>query len=387
MSVLPALLAGVLALSCHPSQIEVVDRSFSISATVSRDSGEHVLVLQLDRGGQDAAYEVTYSIDGEYVPVLMEQGGTPVANRFTLSFRRSPAVRYVISSLHSGDHVLSLDISTENHSMHVDCPFMIDIDRFSVHAEVNTSSSVSSVVLVSLTGGRTDRPYDILVSSLEGAVLSEMKGVDFSVAPIASVALPLLRPSIYEVAVDVSDGTSSQDVDLEFREPVRHPKVGASLRYDEQSGDIVLSVDDNPYGLWMSADVEATVNGSCTVNLSSGYFHGGPNQKSFTTSLTERYGKEAFIPEKGRAVVLCSLADLDRRMTQESRQSYVWVEGYDSQMEEYGTWCLNFTVPEYFHVTGHTAEVRVNFESLEGVDVILRSQNVDWLRPSFVRSN
>lgn len=385
----PALIAlGAILSSCNPSQIEVVDHSFDISAKVSydRESMESTLALQLERGDSQNSYSVSYSIDGEYVPVLLDQYGNAVKNIFSLSFKSSPAVRYSLSELRSGNHTLSFDISTDNHSIHLDCPFTVEVDRFSIHAEANTSSSVSSVVLVSLVSGRTDKLYEISILSSEGETLATEKDVDFQSTPIVSVALPLLRPGQYSLHVEVSDGMTVQDAEIILQEPVRHPRMQVKLLYNSTTNSIGLAAVDNPYGLSLSAEVEGKVQGSVTVNLESGYFHGGPDRRTYTREIGDTFRRDAFVPVPGKTEELCCFNDLDRQMREQFMQSYVWVEGYDREQEEEGTWCLHFTMPEYFKVTGHTAAVRITYEKIEGVTVTLYSQNVSWISPSFAAS-
>lgn len=383
--ILLAAVAALLIPSCTPTAIDVVDKSYEIRSDVSfdKDALRSVVTFTLERGDADKTYEMTYSIDGEYLSQMHDLSGNPVQNNFKLDFRRSPSVRYYIEGLPYGPHVLSLDISCDGITRHLDCPFDVPLDRFAFHAETNTGSSVSSAVMVSLLEGRTDKLYSVEVRSGD-ETLASCSDVDFSVTPICSAALPVMRPGTYPIDVILSDGLMTVSEELVLDEPVRFPEVRYSLKYNTISNSIELSVDRNPYRLWMRTETDMSVSGSCWVNLQTGYFHGGPNTTKHTKSLAESVSTDRLVPDAGESTPICCFNDLDRRMTSMTEQSWVWAEGYNYEMEEEGTWCLNFTQSVPYTVDGRSAAVRLYYENVSGVKVVLSGQNVNWITPSLI---
>ncbi len=144
-------------------------------------------------------------------------------------------------------------------------------EGFSAAAGTFTSGAEGSSVEVSLLQGRTDRRYAIKVRHEgEDTVIASRADVDFGVTPIVSVPLPLMRPGRYPLDVEVTDGVTACRLQTVLDEPLRYPVMHVGVWHDEVTGELALTVKDNPYGLWLRARTRAVVTGSCTVNLADG---------------------------------------------------------------------------------------------------------------------
>ena len=264
--IISTALWSLLLCSCGGGDpIGVADSSFEADASVEYDaaSSAYVLHLVLLKGDDGASYSVGYSVDGGYSLRLLDSSGAEVQNVFTASFAKSSVLEYTLPDLSVGDHALSLDISSGRCSRHLDVSFTVEHAPFSVHAEASTASQSASSVLVSLTGGSTSVPYDIQVLK-DGTAVASREGVDFSSTPICTLTLPQWRPGIHYLVVTVTDGRRTESVSLQLDEPVRHPVAKGTVSYDGTSHALLLTMEDNPYGLCVSAATAATVTGSAS---------------------------------------------------------------------------------------------------------------------------
>ena len=190
------ILAALLPLlaSCGGDPIQVEDGSFEVAATVeSTGSDVRTLYVTLLKGDQDSEYSLGYTVDGGYSVSLADASGAAVDNICTLSFRKSRTLSFTFPELPAGDHSVALDVSCGRRSQHLECAFTVELERFSVHVEVNTSSSKGSCLLLSLIEGRSDVPYTVSVTQGGETVVSG-RTVDFGELPIAAIPLPVNRP-------------------------------------------------------------------------------------------------------------------------------------------------------------------------------------------------
>jgi len=368
--------AAIMVCACSdPVDLQVTDNSFEISATAQFDTDTRTakLVLSLDKGCPKQEYSVVYEIDGD-------KSGS---NSQKVKFDEATCLAEIaLPDLSVGEHRIDLSYSNGYFSQTGSCSLTISRKDFTMHAEVSTASSRNSTVLISLKEGQTDVSYKAEVYK-DKDVIASLSDIDFNRNPIAMVNLPVMRPGSYGITVKVTDGFITREHPLVLDEPNRHPVVHCSMRYDSKSGDILFKVVDNPYNLKTSSECEMTVNGSVTVNLQTGYFHGGPNTKKHTKSLSDKVTSEILVPQAGKEIVLCNFKDLEKELSSMSEQSYVWAEGYNYDMEEEGTWCMNFTESKYYSVTSRAVTVKIFFEKLGGMSFQLDSKSDSWISQSF----
>lgn len=375
-NILLTVAAAVIVCACSdPVDLQVTDNSFEISATAQYDADAKTskLILSLDKGCPKQEYGVVYEIDGD----KSRSGSQKIKFDET-----SCLAEIVLPDLSVGTHRIALSYSNEYFSQTGSCSLTVSRKDFTMHAEVITASNRNSTVLISLKEGQTDIRYNAEIYK-DKDVIASLSDIDFDRNPIAMVNLPVMRPGSYGITVKVTDGFITREQPLVLNEPNRNPVVHCSMRYDSKSGDILFRVVDNPYSLKVCSECEMTVNGSVTVNLQSGYFHGGPNTRILTTSLSDKAKGEAVVPQAGKDIVLCNFKALEKDLTSLSEQSYVWAEGYDYQMEEEGTWCLNFTESKYYSVTSRAVTVKIYFENVGGMSFQLDSKSDSWISHSF----
>ena len=368
--------AAIMVCACSdPVDLQVTDNSFEISATAQFDTDTKTsrLVLSLDKGCPKQEYSVVYEIDGD-------KSGS---NSQKVKFDETTCLAEIaLPDLSVGEHKIDLSYSNGYFSQTGSCRLTISRKDFTMHAEVSTASSRNSTVLISLKEGQTDVSYKAEVYK-DKDVIASLSDIDFNRNPIAMVNLPVMRPGSYGITVKVTDGFITREQPLVLNEPNRNPVVHCSMRYDSKCGDILFKVVDNPYNLKTSSECEMTVNGSVTVNLQTGYFHGGPNTKKHTKSLSDKVTSEILVPQAGKEIVLCNFKDLEKELSSMSEQSYVWAEGYNYEMEEEGTWCMNFTESKYYSVTSRAVTVKIFFEKLGGMSFQLDSKSDSWISQSF----
>ena len=123
------LLTGALSLlvsSCI-HEFPVTDYSFEFSAQVvyDDDNDQHRLTLTKVMGACEDDYKVVFTLDGEAALSLTDMNGRSYEGVMNESFKDINTRTYTLSDVKSGEHTLTLEISSENYSQTIETEFTV----------------------------------------------------------------------------------------------------------------------------------------------------------------------------------------------------------------------------------------------------------------------
>ena len=241
----------------------VNDYSFKVKADIEydKDNLSHILFLSLMSGSRDETYTISYTVDGGHTVKLTDEQGKEKGASFSESFKEATVKSYDLSRADKGRHNMQIIVSTKDYSQVLEVPYVVDALPFAIHAEMDTSGS-SSVMMMTLKEGDAATDYSAGIT-IDGQTVASPK-VNFSKSPIYRYSLPTTRPGKHEVSVQLTDGYTVEKTSVSFSEPVRHPYIDITLKYNENSGKHVAEIGSNPYDISLKFVTSLTVKGQTT---------------------------------------------------------------------------------------------------------------------------
>lgn len=243
----------------------VNDYSFKVQADIEYDSENlsHVLFLSLLRGSRDETYTISYTVDGGHSVTLTSESGKELGASFSENFKDVTIRSYDLSRTGKGKHNMQMIISTKDYSQTLEIPYAVDALPFTIHAEMDTSGSSSSVMMLTLKEGDSATEYNATIQ-IDGKTVATPK-VNFSKSPIYKYSLPTTRPGKHDVSVQLTDGYTVEKESVNYNEPVRHPYLDIKLKYNENSGKHYAEIGSNPYDISLKFVTSLTLKGQTTV--------------------------------------------------------------------------------------------------------------------------
>ena len=242
----------------------VNDYSFNVKADIEYDSENlsHVLFLSLLKGSRNETYTITYTVDGGHSVKLMDTAGKELGVSFIENFVDATIRSYDLSRSDKGKHNMQIIISTKDYAQTLDIPYTVEALPFTIHAEMNTSGSNTSVMMLTLKDGDSSIDYNANIQ-IDGKTVASPK-VNFSQSPIFKYSLPTTRPGKHDVSVELTDGYTVEKESVNYNEPVRHPYLDIRLMYKENSGKHYAEIVANPYDIKLKFVTSLTLKGQCT---------------------------------------------------------------------------------------------------------------------------
>lgn len=242
----------------------VNDYSFNVKADIEYDSENlsHVLFLSLLKGSRNETYTITYTVDGGHSVKLMDTAGKELGASFIENFVDATIRSYDLSRSDKGKHNMQIIISTKDYAQTLDIPYAVEALPFTIHAEMNTSGSNTSVMMLTLKDGDSSIDYNANIQ-IDGKTVASPK-VNFSQSPIFKYSLPTTRPGKHDVSVELTDGYTVEKESVNYNEPVRHPYLDIRLMYKENSGKHYAEIVANPYDIELKFVTSLTLKGQCT---------------------------------------------------------------------------------------------------------------------------
>ena len=246
----------------------VNDYSFQVKADIEydRDNLSHILFLTLMRGSRDEAYTVSYTVDGGHAVKLTDESGKQLGASFSESFKDATIRSYDLSRAEKGKHNMQLIVSTKDYSQTLEVPYAVDALPFAIHAEMDTSGS-GSVMMLTLKEGDIATDYNATIQ-IDGKTIASPK-VNFSRNPIYRYTLPTVRPGKHDVSVQLTDTYTVEKESVSYNEPVRHPYIDITLKYNEISGKHIAEIGSNPYDISLKLVTALTIKGNARVCTST----------------------------------------------------------------------------------------------------------------------
>ena len=353
---------------------KVNDYSFKMQADIEYDaeSLSHILFLTLLQGSRDETYTVSYTVDGGHGVKLISEEGKELGASFTESFKDATVRSYDLSRAEKGKHTMKMIISTSDFSQVLEIPYAVDALPFSIHAEMDTSGS-SSVMMLTLKEGDTATEYNTSII-LDGKTIASPK-VNFSRSPIYRYTLPTTRPGKHDISVQLTDGYTVEKTSVSFSEPIRHPYIDITLKYNENSGKHIAEIGSNPYDISLSLATALTIKGNARVCTST-YEYYESDITYVTKSKTMSDSNTASGIYGGDAVTLIDRDALAAKMTSSYEMSNVMEyccnpgDGENSDQ----IWWQSFKKERaYYYIVEESLKIDISGEKVPGVTLRIKN--------------
>ena len=353
---------------------KVNDYSFKMQADIEYDaeSLSHILFLTLLQGSRDETYTVSYTVDGGHGVKLISEEGKELGASFTESFKDATVRSYDLSRAEKGKHTMKMIISTSDFSQVLEIPYAVDALPFSIHAEMDTSGS-SSVMMLTLKEGDTTTEYNTSII-LDGKTIASPK-VNFSRSPIYRYTLPTTRPGKHDISVQLTDGYTVEKTSVSFSEPIRHPYIDITLKYNENSGKHIAEIGSNPYDISLNLATALTIKGNARVCTST-YEYYESDITYVTKSKTMSDSNTASGIYGGDAVTLIDRDALAAKMTSSYEMSNVMEyccnpgDGENSDQ----IWWQSFKKERaYYYIVEESLKIDISGEKVPGVTLRIKN--------------
>ena len=264
----------------------VNDYSFTCKADIEydRENLSHVLFLTLMKGSRDETYTVSYTVDGGHTVRLISESGKELGASFTESFKDATIRSYDLSRADKGKHNMQIIVSTKDYSQTLEVPYAVDALPFAIHAEMDTSGS-GSILMLTLKEGDKATDYNASIQ-LDGKTVASPK-VNFSNNPIYRYTLPTTRPGKHEVSVQLTDTYTVEKGSVSYNEPVRHPYLDITLKYNENSGKHIAEIGSNPYDISLKFVTSLTLKGQTTIAIYDSSYWGETRYETKTKTMSD----------------------------------------------------------------------------------------------------
>ena len=353
---------------------KVNDYSFKMQADIEYDAENlsHILFLTLLQGSRDETYTVSYTVDGGHGVKLISEEGKELGASFTESFKDATVRSYDLSRAEKGKHTMKMIISTSDFSQVLEIPYAVDALPFSIHAEMDISGS-SSVMMLTLKEGDTATEYNTSII-LDGKTIASPK-VNFSRSPIYRYTLPTTRPGKHDISVQLTDGYTVEKTSVSFSEPIRHPYIDITLKYNENSGKHIAEIGSNPYDISLNLATALTIKGNARVCTST-YEYYESDITYVTKSKTMSDSNTASGIYGGDAVTLIDRDALAAKMTSSYEMSNVMEyccnpgDGENSDQ----IWWQSFKKERaYYYIVEESLKIDISGEKVPGVTLRIKN--------------
>ena len=353
---------------------KVNDYSFKVQADIEYDSDNlsHLLFLTLLEGSRDETYTVSYTVDGGHTVKLIDESGKELGASFSESFKDATVRSYDLSRADKGKHTMKMIISTKDYSQVLEIPYAVEALPFSIHAEMDTSGS-SSVMMLTLKEGDTSTEYNASIS-IDGKTIASPK-VNFSKNPIFKYTLSTTKPGKHDVSVQLTDGYTVEKTNVSFSEPVRHPYLDITLKYNENSGKHYAEIGDNPYDISLKFVTSLTLKGQTTVCIYDWSVWGAKRYENKTKTMSDSHTASGIYG--GDSVTLIDRDALVTKLTGSYELSDIVERFYDPGSSEdagYEWYEKTGTERAYYILKEETLKVTISGEKVTGVTLRVKNE-------------
>ena len=353
----------------------VNDYSFQVKADIEydRDNLSHILFLTLMRGSRNETYTVSYTVDGGHTVKLTDESGKQLGASFSESFKDATIRSYDLSRTEKGKHNMQLIVSTKDYSQTLEVPYAVDALPFTIHAEMDTSGS-SSVMMLTLKEGDTATDYNATIQ-IDGKTMASPK-VNFSRNPIYRYTLPTVRPGKHDVSVQLTDTYTTQKESVSYNEPVRHPYLDITLKYNENSGKHIAEIGENPYDISLKFVTSLTLKGQTTIAIYDSKYWGDTRYETKTKTMSDSNTASGIYG--GNSVTLIDRDALVTKLTGSYEMSdvveYFYDPGYGGEDSGREWYEKTGTERKYYNLKEETLKIDITGEKVSGVTLRVKNQ-------------
>ena len=352
----------------------VNDYSFQMKADIEydRDNLSHILFLTLMKGSRDETYTVSYTVDGGHTVKLIHESGKELGASFTEDFKDATVRSYDLSRADKGKHTMKMIVSTKDYSQILEIPYAVDALPFSLHSEMDTSGS-STVLMLTLKEGDANTDYNATIT-LDGKTIATPK-VNFSKNPIYRYTMPTARPGKHDVSAQLTDGYTVEKISQSYSEPVRHPYLDITLKYNENSGKHYAEIGSNPYDISLKFVTSLSLKGQTTIAIHDPNVWGETRYETKTKTMSDSNTASGIYG--GNSVTLIDRDALVTKLTGSYEMSAVIEYRYDPGYggEDSGREWYEVTGSErkYYVLKEESLKIDISGEKVPGVTLRIKN--------------
>ena len=353
---------------------KVNDYLFNIQADIEYDSENlsHILFLSLLEGSRDEIYTVSYTVDGGHSVKLTDESGKELGASFSETFKDATVRSYDLSRADKGKHTMKMIISTKDYSQVLEIPYAVEAIPFSIHTEMDTSGS-GTVMMLTLKDGDSSTDYNATIQ-VDGKTVASPK-VNFSKNPIYKYTLPTIRPGKHDASVQITDGYTVDNSNVNFSEPVRHPYLDITLKHNGNSGKHYAEIGDNPYDISLKFVTSLTLKGQTTVCIYDWSVWGEKRYETKTKTMSDSHTASGIYG--GDSVTLIDRDALVTKLTGSYELSDIVEYFYDpGSSDDAGQEWYEKTGTEraYYSLKEETLKVNISGEKVTGVTLRIKNE-------------
>lgn len=353
----------------------VNDYSFEVKADIEYDTDNlsHILFLTLLKGSRDESYTISYTVDGGHSVKLTDISGRELSASFSENFKDATVRSYDLSRAERGKHTMKMIISTKDYSQVLEIPYAVDALPFSIHAEMDTSGS-GTVLMLTLKEGDASTDYNATIQ-VDGKTVASPK-VNFSKNPIYKYTLPTSRPGKHDVSVQITDGYTLENTNVNFSEPVRHPYLDITLKHNGNSGKHYAEIGDNPYDISLKFATSLTLKGQATVCKYDSSVWGEKRYETKTKTMSDSNTASGIYG--GDSITLIDRDALVTKLTGSYEMSdiveYFYDPGYGGEDSGREWYEKTGTERAYYVLKEETLKMDISGEKVTGVTLRIKNQ-------------
>ena len=354
---------------------KVNDYSFNIQADIEYDSENlsHILFLSLLEGSRDEIYTVSYTVDGGHSVKLTDESGKELGASFSETFKDATIRSYDLSRADKGKHTMKIIINTKDYSQVLEIPYAVEALPISIHAEMDTSGS-GTVMMLTLKEGDAATEYNASII-LDGKTIASPK-VNFSKNPIFRYTLPTTRPGKHDISVQLTDGYTVEKTSVSYSEPVRHPYIDITLKYNENSGKHIAEIGSNPYDISLKFVTSLTVKGQTTIAIYDSGYWGETRYETKTKTMSDSNTASGIYG--GNSVTLIDRDALVTKLTGSYELSdvveYFYDPGYGGEDSGREWYEKTGTERAYYTLKEEILKLDISGEKVAGVTLRVKNQ-------------
>ena len=324
-------------------------------------------------GSRDETYTISYTVDGGHTVKLTDEQGKEKGASFSESFKEATVKSYDLSRADKGRHNMQIIVSTKDYSQVLEVSYVVDALPFAIHAEMDTSGS-SSVMMLTLKEGDAATDYNAGIT-IDGQTVASPK-VNFSKSPIYRYSLPTTRPGKHDVSVQLTDGYTVEKTSVSFSEPVRHPYIDITLKYNENSGKHVAEIGSNPYDISLKFVTSLTVKGQTTIAIYDSRYWGETRYETKTKTMSDSNTASGIYG--GNSVTMIDRDALVTKLTGSYELSdvveYFYDPGYGGEDSGREWYEKTGTERAYYVLKEETLKIDITGEKVTGVTLRVKNQ-------------
>ena len=187
---------------------------------------------------------------------------------------------------------------------------------------------------------------------------------------------PMVRPGKHDISVQLTDTYTIQKESVSYNEPVRHPYLDITLKYNENSGKHIAEIGDNPYDISLKFVTSLTLKGQTTIAIYDSRYWGETRYETKTKTMSDSNTASGIYG--GNSVTLIDRDALVTKLTGSYEMSdvveYFYDPGYGGEDSGREWYEKTGTERKYYSLKEEILKIDISGEKVSGVTLRVKNQ-------------